>query len=151
MYGKGAKAPFLVKYETVMVKENQLETIIRVAKKSLKERGFLLIDIKSDSNYNFKVYIDKKEGNITIDDCVKVSRDIEHSLEEIFEDFSLEVSSPGLTSPFKIKEQYVKNVGEKLDVILANGERFEGVLDSIENDELLFKINNKGRINKKKD
>ena len=151
MYGKGAKAPFLVKYETVMVKENQLETIIRVAKKSLKERGFLLIDIKSDSNYNFKVYIDKKEGKITIDDCVKVSRDIEHSLEEIFEDFSLEVSSPGLTSPFKIKEQYIKNVGEKLDVILANGERFEGVLDSIENDELLFKINNKGRINKKKD
>jgi len=44
-----------------------------------------------------------------------------------FEDYSLEVSSPGISAPFKVKQQYEKNVGHTIEVRLGDGDRAETI------------------------
>jgi ribosome maturation factor RimP len=47
------------------------------------------------------------------------------------DDFSLEVSSPGLDEPLKLMRQYHKNTGRKVEVLLKDGVKTEGVLKEV--------------------
>ena len=71
-------------------------------------------------------------SGLTIDHCVKLSRHIEGNLDREIEDFELQVSSAGLGEPFKIRQQFEKNKGKEVQVILANGMKLEGVLTKID-------------------
>lgn len=67
-------------------------------------------------------------GPVNIDHCVALSRHIESSLDRETEDFSLDVSSPGLDKPLRDPRQFIKNVGRTLQVTLPDGSQCEGVL-----------------------
>ena len=71
------------------------------------------------------VFVDKAVG-ISIKECLQISRHIENELDREIEDFQLSVSSPGLTNPFLVKEQYQKNKGKNIIVKLKNGEKVRG-------------------------
>jgi ribosome maturation factor RimP len=86
-----------------------------------------LVGVKVDHNNKIFVHIDTPKG-ISIDECVRVSRELEEKLDREREDFALEVSSPGLDSPFRVIEQYQKNVGRKISLVKTDGERLEGIL-----------------------
>jgi len=64
------------------------------------ENGFTLIKteyVKENGNYYLRAYIDK-EGGITIDDCVLVSRRVSKILDKedyIKDAYTMEISSPG--------------------------------------------------------
>ena len=73
-----------------------------------------------------KIVIDGDEG-VMVDDCVFISRAIEHNLDRELEDFSLEVTSAGASSPLVNIRQYKKNLGRNLKVI-TNEETVEGKL-----------------------
>lgn len=88
------------------------------------ERGFELVDVeyvKEGSNYYLRVYLDK-EGGITIDDCVDVSRVLNPELDkyenEFKEPYILEVSSPGLLRPLKKDKDFERNLGKMLEIKL---------------------------------
>ena len=93
----------------------------------LAGKDIFLVVVKVDNNNKIIVHIDTPEG-IGIDDCVQVSRELEEKLDRDREDFALEVSSPGLDSPFRVIEQYQKNVGKKINLVKTDGEKLEGVL-----------------------
>jgi ribosome maturation factor RimP len=93
----------------------------------LAGKDIFLVGVKVDNNNKIIVHIDTPEG-ISIDDCVRVSRELEEKLDREREDFALEVSSPGLDSPFRVIEQYRKNVGKRIDLVKTDGEKLEGVL-----------------------
>lgn len=87
-------------------------------------RGFELVDVeylKEGANYYLRVYADK-EGGITIDDCVDISRELSPMLDayegEIKEPYILEVSSPGLLRPLKKDKDFARNVGKMVEVKL---------------------------------
>jgi len=65
-------------------------------------------------------------GPVGISDCVDISRQIEHNLDREAEDFSLQVSSPGLDKPLRDYRQYIKNIGRSLQIRLADGQDIEG-------------------------
>ncbi len=98
-----------------------------------------LVDVKISANNDIRIEADKIEGKITIDDCAKLSRFIESHLDRETEDFSLEVSSPGMLEPFKVEQQYLKNKGNEVEVVLTDGITYKGkMLDFKENEmELL--------------
>jgi ribosome maturation factor RimP len=100
--------------------EHHLEVI-------LAGKDIFLVGVKVDNNNKIVVHIDTTEG-ISIDECVRVSRELEGRLDRDREDFSLEVSSPGLDAPFRVIEQYQKNVGKKITLVRADGGKLEGVL-----------------------
>ena len=47
------------------------------------------------------------------------------------EDYELEVGSAGLTSPFKVRGQYEKNIGNEVEVLSRDGRKLHGVLTEV--------------------
>ena len=45
--------------------------------------------------------------------------------------FSLEVSSPGVDRPLQLHRQYLKNVGRKVEVLYTDGNKLEGTLTQV--------------------
>jgi ribosome maturation factor RimP len=73
---------------------------------------------KEGSDYYLRVYVDK-DGGVTIDDCVTVSRALELKLDEadkIKDAYILEVSSPGLTRALKRENDFKNSIGRLVDI-----------------------------------
>ncbi|MCL4150489.1 UNVERIFIED_CONTAM: hypothetical protein GTU68_032543 [Idotea baltica] len=68
---------------------------------------------------------------------MRISRNVEHNLDRETTDFSLEVSSPGLTEPFVNNRQYKKNLGKTLKV-KTETDKFEGELLEINDDGIVL-------------
>ncbi len=98
--------------------------------------SLFLIDFSISSDDKISVVIDGDHG-VTLQDCIDVSRSIEHNLDREEQDFSLEVASAGATSPLKLPRQYKKNVGRKLEVHTEDG-KIEGVLTSANEDTIIL-------------
>ncbi len=88
-----------------------------------------IVDITVGATNAIMVYVDTDAG-ISIGECVQISRHVENSLDREEEDFSLEVSSPGLSFPFKVLRQYLKNIGREVEVVTKSGEKQKGILKS---------------------
>lgn len=110
-----------------------------------------LVDIKIKPTNNIKVFVDGDNG-VGIDRLVSYNRQLYKQLEEmaIFPegDFSLEVSSPGLSEPLKLHRQYVKNIGRFVEVVLLDGTQVEGKLLTVTGDEITLE-EEKGKGKKK--
>lgn len=110
--------------------------IIQLVNDHLAGSDKFVVDVKVLPNSKIEVYIDGPKG-LAIDDCVKLSRHIEGSLDREKEDFSLEVSSPGATEPFKVKEQYKKYVGAKVEAVTTDGKAYEGKLLEADDEKIV--------------
>lgn len=88
-----------------------------------------LVDIVIKPGNLIIVEIDNDEG-VCIDDCAELSRYLEEHLDRDVEDYELEVGSAGITSAFKVLRQYVKNIGNEVEMLLKNGVKLAGVLKS---------------------
>jgi len=73
-----------------------------------------LIDLTITDSFKIIVTLDGDNG-VTLQDCIDISRAIEHNLDREEQDFSLEVASGGL-APLQHLRQYKKNVGRTLIV-----------------------------------
>ncbi len=110
-----------------------------------------LVDLKISPSNDIKVIIDGDQS-VTLQDCLDASRAIENNLDREEEDFSLQVMSPGLTEPLKLKRQYNKNIDRKIKVELNDATEIEGKLISVDEDSitLLLKYRKKKDIGKGK-
>ncbi len=93
-----------------------------------------LVDIRIKPTNNVKLFLDGDKG-VPVDKLVSFNRKLYPLLEaaELFpnNDFSLEVSSPGLDEPLKLHRQYLKNIGRKVEVTLLDGSVKEGNLVAV--------------------
>ncbi|MGB5646796.1 MAG: ribosome assembly cofactor RimP [Muriicola sp.] len=96
--------------------------------------GLFLIDFSVSASNSIKVVIDGDKG-VTLEDCMMVSRAIEHNLDREETDFSLEVTSAGATEPLTIPRQYIKNIGRKMEVKTSQT-TLEGTLQSASTDSI---------------
>ncbi|HET8885693.1 MAG TPA: ribosome assembly cofactor RimP [Salinimicrobium sp.] len=101
-----------------------------------ENNSLFLISLKIDESNNINVIIDGDEG-VSVNDCIAVSRKIEHNLDREEEDFSLEVASAGVSAPLELPRQFKKNIGRQLSVVTAN-EKIEGELVAVEEDKILL-------------
>ncbi|WP_075341845.1 ribosome assembly cofactor RimP [Tenacibaculum agarivorans] len=99
--------------------------------------SLFLIDLQFLANNKIKVIVDGDSG-IPLNECIRISRNIEHNLDREEEDFSLEVTSPDIAHPLKVKRQYNKNVNRTLKV-KTNDEEFEGILSEVNEDNITLK------------
>lgn len=88
-----------------------------------------IVEIAVRPGNNIMVCIDSNRG-VSIDECAEISKIINAGLNRDIEDFELEVSSPGLSLPFKVVQQYIKNIGKEVEVLLKNGKKLKGKLIS---------------------
>lgn len=92
--------------------------------------SLFLIDLSFLPNNKIKVIVDGDEG-ISLKECVRISRHVEHSLDREEEDFALEVTSPDITQPLSVERQYKKNINRVLKVKTEEGE-IEGTLVDVD-------------------
>jgi len=96
--------------------------------------SLFLIDLSITENNHIRVIIDGDEG-VKVEDCMAVSRGIEHNLDREEEDFSLEVLSAGVSEPLTQGRQYKKNLGRKLQ-LKTKTEIIEGKLTAVDEDNV---------------
>lgn len=101
---------------------------------------------KEGKNWFLRVFIDK-EGGVTIDDCTRVSRQIEDLIEveeAVPSSYILEVSSPGLNRPLKKEEDFLRFKGKRAHVTtytpIHQQKSFKGTIQNFREDVLLLEI-----------
>ena len=116
---------------TFKEKVNQLLT------EGLEEKpSIFLIDLTITESFKIIVTIDGDNG-VVLQDCIDISRAIEHNLDREEQDFSLEVASAGVSSPLKHLRQYKKNIGRTLEV-KTNTETIEAVLTDATDENIVL-------------
>lgn len=94
-------------------------------RKTIEGLGFELWGLESSrtrSEFQIRIFIDQPKG-IKIEDCELVWRQINDVLRvdgSLREDFSLEVSSPGINRKFYYSQQYKRFVGSLVQIRLKN-------------------------------
>lgn len=98
---------------------------------ALEERQDLfLIDFMVSGDNAIKIVIDGDNG-VLVEDCMFISRAIEHNIDRDEHDFSLEVLSSGAATPLVLPRQYNKHVGRNLEVKTLDSQNLEGELTEV--------------------
>ena len=128
-----------------MILKKEIEKIASV---KAQELNGSIVDVTISSGNDIVVYFDKI-GGVQIEECVSISKSINDYFDRDIEDYALTVCSPGLTNPFKIKEQYEINKGREVIVKKSDGKKISGTIVSSDNQlTLAVKKKEKGFRNK---
>ena len=106
----------------------------------MENTPFFLVDVKINPENEIFIEFDSEADNITIDECVDLSKFVESRLDREKEDFSLEVGSAGLGQPFKVLKQYEKNIGNEVETLTKEGLKFTGLLLEVHPTEFVIEI-----------
>jgi ribosome maturation factor RimP len=131
-----------------------IKTIQQLADEFLEGTPGFVVNIHVASGNVIRIALDNDERT-SIQDCMALSRHIESSLDREEEDFSLDVSSPGLDQPIVLMRQYKKLIGTQVAVLPKVGKKHEGELVSVEEADgefagLVLKTKEKKRIEGRK-
>lgn len=106
------------------MKKNTAEAVTEIVEPYATQLGLDIYDVeyvKEGADYFLRIYIDKPNGNVDINDCENLSRVIDPVLDEadpIKDSYYLEVSSVGLDRPLKLEKDFLRFMGQKIDVRL---------------------------------
>jgi ribosome maturation factor RimP len=107
-----------------MITENEVEDILR---RHLDKDKYFIVKVKVSPGNKIFVAVDNYT-HITLDECAQINQMLIPHLDAIDDDYELEVSSPGLTHPFEVIEQYRKYRDKEVEVLLRSGEKKTGIL-----------------------
>jgi len=114
------------------------------------DNGLFVVDLRISSSNQINVELDKHDGNVSVDDCIRVSRNVEHNLDREDEDFELNVSSAGLDKGLRVFAQYKKNIGRDVKVKRKEGGKIEGTMINATEEQIIVQTTRKERIEGKK-
>ncbi len=125
------------------------DTIRQLAEAHLEGTPGFLVDVRVAEGNQIRILLDH-DASTSIEDCMALHRHLESELDRNVEDFSLDVSSPGLDQPLKLHRQYVKNIGRTVQVKPVEGAKVEGELVAVDEAGITVKIREKRRIEGRK-
>lgn len=135
-----------------MEEHNEIKSL---TEQVLQNFDLFLVDIElkgSQGNRIVWIFVESEHGNVSLDACAEVSRELEFLLDAAGwrgKKYTLNVSSPGLDRPLKDIRQYVNNLGRKATVIYEkSGENVqeEGKLVSADGDSIVLQKDSKQQI-----
>lgn len=122
-----------------MIDKKELQAFVE---NELQDSDLFLVDLTIDKDNNIVIEVDSV-NSVSVDDCTALNRSIEDHFAGEMDDYQLEVGSAGLTSPFKVKAQYDKNIGNEVEVLTKTGEKLKGVLSSAADDGFVVVVSKK--------
>lgn len=135
------------------------QTVEKTVAQTVTGLGYDLVEIERSAGGLLRVTIDLpwagpvpegvEEAFVTVEDCEKVTRQLQYTLEVEGVDYQrLEVSSPGIDRPLRHERDFERFAGEVIDIVLkapmgqaaagqvsANRKKFRGTLERVEADE----------------
>lgn len=128
-----------------MSKNKITEVVETLAKPIVESLGLELVDVeyvREGANWYLRVYIDN-DGGVTLDDCESVNKPLSEKLDEVDpipQSYIFEVSSPGVERPFKKPKDYIKSIGQNVQINFykpVDGcKTIEGTLESYNKDTI---------------
>lgn len=113
--------------------------LTEVVEAAIEGSSLFLVDIQVNPGNSIVVEIDSAEG-VDIDSCAAITRKIEEAFDRDIEDYELEVGSAGLTSPFKVRGQYEKNIGNEVEVLTTDGRKLKGTLTEVADETFTIEV-----------
>ena len=134
--------------------EERVEALI---KNKIQDLGYILYDVqyvKEGQNYFLRVFIEKPNGSIDLNDCEKVNdgiNDLLDTADYIKDQYFLEVSSTGVEKILRKDQHLEDNIGNKVQISLfkpidvANKKQKEivGTLKEFDNDKIVVEAEEK--------
>ncbi len=134
--------------------EERVENLIQ---KKVEELGYILYDVqyvKEGQNYFLRIFIEKEDGTIDLNDCEKVNdgiNDLLDTADYIKEQYFLEVSSTGVEKVLRKDKHLKDNIGNEVEIKLFKPinkqKEFIGILEDFSEDEITLKLENDENIN----
>lgn len=103
--------------------------------KDIIDDSIFLVDLKVSTDAKIRLYIDKFEG-IKLEECMNIHKQLYPIIEKKIEDFELEVSSPGLSGPLNVWQQYVKIIDNDVNITTKEGLNFTGKLNFADENQI---------------
>lgn len=128
------------------------ETLRAWIKAYLAGSEYELVTLEVSSANDILVEIDRLAG-VDVDFCAELNRHLAGKLDEVEDDYSLEVGSVSLTAPFKTKMQYQKNLGHDVEVLICTAgqsTKYKGQLVSVDEETFSVDVEEKVAVEGKK-
>ena len=105
--------------------------------------------VKEGENNIYRIVVDKPQGNVAVDDCEALSRNVEDIVDKyvnVKDGYVLEVSSAGLERQLKNVRLYNKYIGYEVKVKLFskvnNEKEYQGKLVKVNDDSIVIEVQN---------
>lgn len=128
-------------------KQEQLQALIAPVVASMGCELWGLEYMTQGRYSTLRIYVDREEEGVTLEDCERVSRQVSSVLDvedPISNHYTLEVSSPGMDRPLFTPEQYAHYVGDvialKTRAPIAGRRKFKGTMQAIEGDSVVLVV-----------
>jgi len=129
-----------------MITKDRIQGLIE---EKIEGTDIFIVEINIKPGNKIEVFIDRDSG-LALEDCLMVSRQIEGNLDREVEDFALDVSSPGVGRPLKLKRQYFKNIGRNVEIKLTDGTKLEGLMNAADEEKVVVHTRTKEEVEGKK-
>jgi ribosome maturation factor RimP len=132
-----------------MSKEHVENLVEKLVQEIVANSVIELVDVEyiKEREWYLRIFLDK-EGGIEIEDCHWVSEQLEDKLEKldpIKESYYLEVSSPGLDRALRKDRDFVRHIGDEIEITTfkpINGQkRIVGRLNNLNNGDISIDVN----------
>jgi ribosome maturation factor RimP len=111
--------------------------LTQTVENAIQGSDLFVVDIKVSPENNITVTVDAPKG-VDIEQCVKITREIEAAFDREVEDYELEVGSAGLTTPFTVLKQYQMNIGNPIEILTRDGRKIHATLKAVSDDFSTF-------------
>ncbi|MFO0359912.1 MAG: ribosome assembly cofactor RimP [Flavobacteriales bacterium] len=125
------------------------EQVTALVEEKIAGTDLFIVEVNVKPGNKIEVFIDRDSG-LALEDCLKVSRHVEGNLDREVEDYALDVSSPGVGRPLKLKRQYFKNIGRNVEIKLTDGSKIEGTLTAADDEKIIVHTRTKEEVEGKK-
>lgn len=115
------------------------DTINQIVENFLIDSEYYLVDLTITPDNRISIEIDSFNG-VSIDYCGELSRHINSHFDRDLEDYEMEVSSAGLSEPFKVLKQYEKNIGSEVETLTKTGLKYSGILTEVNENNFVLEI-----------
>ena len=83
---------------------------------------------------------------ITLNDLTAINKGLRDAFGEALDDLELEVSSPGMGRPFRVKRQFQKHTGRSVEILKKDGQLLREQLVAFDDDGLTVKIEQPSKV-----
>ena len=129
--------------------EERVETLV---KPTIENLGYELYDVqyvKEGKDYFLRIFIEKENGAISLEDCEKVNNEIEEMLDTqdyIKQQYFLEISSTGIEKIIRkekhLQENLEQDICVKLYKPINNNKEYVGKLKKFDDEIIYLQVNN---------
>ncbi len=105
-----------------MIKKKLIAELAQERIDELAKDSIFIVSIDISSANHIKVILDGDTG-VSIEQCISVSRNVEHNLDREIEDFSLEVTSFSLSDALEMERQFMKYINKNIIVVLTESNK----------------------------